>query len=409
MTTRLLSLQCELLMRIGTSLHLEEMLHGFLVVLTQRLRAYACQVWLDVPGDERAETRYFGYPSGSISEWLADDALNLTLHARLADVAQKPSIVEFPGGRFIQMLSIGELGCMFVESRRNEPSALLLAALNALMPRLAVACRACLGHAANLELLDLTRLQNAELEAARERQELDDRMKSEFLAAISHDMRTPLNGIIGFSDLLMLELDGTEHAEHARNINAAGRQLNAMFKDLLDIAKLDSHRLVLYPEEIDIHLLMTELSRPFAAQAQKKGLEYHLVIGDEAPGTLLADPVRLRQILNNLIGNALKYTNRGRVELRLDLRQEGYVAFVVADTGIGIPADAHHLVFERFRQVAHEGRRPHEGTGLGLAIANDLATLMGASISLESAPGIGSTFTLKLPRHGQVIGIEPVS
>ena len=375
-----------------------------MVVLIQRLQGVAAQVWLKVPAEERSEFHYFGYPAASVKDWLADDAMNLALHSHCNAAGYTSEVMTFTGNRTVNVLPIGDVGCLFIESRLGPMPASVFSALNALMPRLAVSCKACLTHANNVDLLELTRSQNMALEAARERLELEDRMKSEFLAAISHDMRTPLNGIIGFSDLLTLELEGSEQAEHARNINAAGRQLNAMFKDLLDLAKLDSHRLVLYPEEIDVELLLAELARPFAAQAQKKGLGFRVALGHELPKNLIADPVRLRQILNNLVANAIKYTNHGQVELRLELPDADCVAFVVVDSGIGIPEDSHQLVFERFRQVSHEGRRPHEGTGLGLAIAADLAALMGGAITLKSTPGLGSTFVLKLPRRVSSMG-----
>lgn len=396
-TMRLLSLQCELLMQIGSSLQLEEMLHSFLVAVTQRLQARSSQIWLKVPLGDDVEICRFGYPAGSVRDWLADDRIRTTLNACCDEASAAPVTIALPDGGSVRVLAVGDLGCLFVDAPQEALPSTTLAALNALMPRLAVACRACLTHASNLELLELTRSQNVALEEARRRQQYEERMKSEFLAAISHEMRTPLNCIIGFGELLVLELDAGEQADYARNIHAAGRQLNAIFKDLLDLAKLDAHRLVLYPEQIELDQLVAELSGPVAVQARKKGLDYQVHMDDRLPAKLTTDPVRLRQILHNLLANALKYTDQGGLTLRVSRSGDEQVEFSVADTGIGIPPEAHELVFERFRQLAQGGRRPHEGTGLGLAIARDLAILMGGSILLDSKPGVGSTFTLRLP------------
>lgn len=404
-TMRLLSLQCELLMQIGSSLDLDDMLRSFLVALTRRLQAAASQVWLKVPNGESSELRRFGYPAGSVAEWLSDDQVTSTLGAYCQDVAALPKDVVCACGDRVHVLAVGDLGCLFIQSPVEAVPETVFVALKAIMPRLAVACRACLNHASNLELLELTRSQNVALEEARRRQEQDERMRSEFLAAISHEMRTPLNCIIGFGELLKLELDNGELADYARNIHAAGSQLNAIFRDLLDAAKLDAHRLKLYPESIEIAPLVDELAAHFSVQARHKKLSFNVHVDQDLPATLTADPVRLRQILHNLLANAVKYTEHGGLSLRLARHQEQHLAFSIADTGIGISPDAQSMVFERFRQLSHMGRRPHEGTGLGLSIARDLAGLMGGTIQLESVPGAGSTFTLLLPAAEQQVGL----
>lgn len=393
-------------MRIGTSLRLEEMLRSFLVVLTQRLQASATQIWLRKPGSAPPVLLKYAFPSQSIDEWSGNDAISAALHACLVNLEEHPSTALLPDGGGVQVLAIGDLGCLFIEARQGSLLPTTLSALDALMPRLAFACQACFTHANNLDLLALTCSQNIELEEARARQQEQERAKSEFLAAISHDMRTPLNGIMGFAELLELELEGHDLVEYAQNIHAAGRHLYAMFTDLLDLAKLDSHRLVLHPEQIDIQLLVDELARPYQAQAEKKGIAFSTDLDVELPHFFITDPVRLRQILGNLLSNAIRYTHAGSIALEVWAIDRA-ICFAVSDTGVGIEESAQTRVFERFQQAAAPGKRQPEGTGLGLSIARDLAHLMGGHIELESVPGRGSCFRLLLPHVPPAARHEP--
>lgn len=389
-TIWLLSLQGELAMQIGTSLDSAQMLHNFLLALTRRLQLRAAQVWwYGEQGDER-----HAYPERSIETWQADPEREAWCRAFLAEPCE---VKAYPGGlRAFRALPIGRSAALFLEESDVACGQGALAVLEALMPRLAFACQACLDHRHSRALLELTRLQNRELEEARERAEAAWRSKSEFLAAISHEMRTPLNSVLGFSELLRLELAGNEMAEYANTIYSSGRHLLAMFNDLLDLAKLDARRLTLHPEDVDLRQLCGDVWTPYAAEARRKGLSGVLQIADELQQRIVVDPVRLRQIINNLLGNALKFTHEGRVELNVSL-VDGMVSFAVSDTGPGIPLEAHGRVFERFSQAGHGSERNAEGTGLGLAIARELAEEMGGFILLESSSGAGSTFSLVLP------------
>lgn len=399
-TIHLLSLQSELSMCIGTSLDLAEMLHRFLVVLTQRLHARAAHVWWS--GEDGRIERH-AYPACSLDAWLGDPMRVTCLEGLLRERFDDSTPLDFPVAA-VTALRVGVNACLFIEQGKAPLSETSLAALRTLMPRLALSCQACFDHARSRALLELTRLQNSELVAARERAEAAARGKNEFIAAISHEMRTPLNSIIGFAELLQLETAGSELNEYAKSIQASGRQLYAVFNDLLDLAKLNSDRLVLHPEDIDLIALCDESWSPHARDAQAKGLDARMVLTPELPVRMVVDPVRLRQILSNLLANAIKYTVQGRVALDVFMN-DGLIAFAVSDTGPGIPADAQRLVFERFGQADNVKTRNHEGTGLGLAIALDLAERMGGVIELWSMPGEGSRFTLLLPRVDPGLGV----
>lgn len=393
-TIWLLSLQGELSMHIGTSLDMGEMLRTFLVAATQRLQLRAAQVWWL---SEHASVEQHAYPVCSVEQWQADSSRSAQLDAFLHETDRAREQLGSAGAGQIHALRIGAAAALFMEQSEVNFNPAALAVLETLMPRLALACQACMDHRRSRALLELTRLQNRELEEARERAETAWRSKSEFLAAISHEMRTPLNSILGFSELLQLELADSEQGDYAKSIYAAGRHLHAMFNDLLDLAKLDARRLVLHPEDINLTQLCAEVWTPHSAEAHRKGLVSALRMEEGLPVRIVVDPVRLRQVLNNLLGNALKFTVRGKVELHVS-SIDGMVAFAVVDTGPGIQPDAHERVFERFCQAGNGGsERNAEGTGLGLAIARELAEEMGGFILLDSTPGEGTVFSLMLP------------
>lgn len=376
-------------MQIGTSLDSGLMLRHFLLALTRRLQLRAAQVWWR--GDRGVERH--AYPVRSLDTWPADRTRESWRQAFVV----RPDGAAIAADGCFRALRINGAATLFLEEGDVPCSAGALAVLQALMPRLAFACQACLDHRHSRGLLELTRLQNRELQEARERAEEAWRSKSEFLAAISHEMRTPLNSVLGFSELLRLELAGNEMAEYANTIYSSGRHLLAMFNDLLDLSKLDARRLVLHPEDLDLAQLCGDVWAACSAEARRKGLEGRLFLHPDLPPRIVADPVRLRQILNNLLGNALKFTDQGEVSLAVRMI-EGMLYFEVADTGPGIPAECHERIFERFAQAGHGAGRNAEGTGLGLAIARELASEMGGFIQLESTPGQGSRFMLVLPQ-----------
>lgn len=221
--------------------------------------------------------------------------------------------------------------------------------------------------------------------------------KSDFLANMSHEMRTPLNAVIGLTDFLLRTPLSSEQADLLKRCEKAGSGLLRMIEDLLQAAKFDSRTVELVREPFVLRELVTDTLELLSAKAQAKGLSLSLRIDAGLPSLVLGDALRLQEVLLNLIGNAVKFTAEGGVEVRVGPvpgeAAAGAVQFEVADTGIGIPPDQFDRIFERFSQVDSRGSRAYGGVGLGLSICRQLVGLMGGHILVESTPGRGSTFT----------------
>ncbi|HSW26703.1 MAG TPA: ATP-binding protein, partial [Burkholderiaceae bacterium] len=224
--------------------------------------------------------------------------------------------------------------------------------------------------------------------------------KADFLATMSHEIRTPINGVIGLARMLEDSPLAPQEAGYVRMINSCGNSLLALVNDVLDFSKIEAGQMVLEQIDTDLRELARETADVFASRACEKGVELIVRIAPEAPRRILADPHRLRQILLNLLGNALKFTATGAVTLRITAplaNGERRLRVDVTDTGIGIAADALPRLFRRFSQADASTTRRYQGTGLGLAISRDLAVLMGGDVTVTSTPGAGSTFTLDVP------------
>ncbi len=229
---------------------------------------------------------------------------------------------------------------------------------------------------------------------AKERAEEADKLKSAFLANMSHEIRTPMNGIVGFAALIQKEAISPKVARYAQIVNDNCQMLLQLLDDIIDISKLESKQLRMLPVKCNINRLLSDQLLLYRQLLKKKDKEKIEIILDETTSdeTIFVDPVRLQQILMNLVSNAIKFTDKGYIRFGYVKSDNRQLLFHVKDTGIGIPEKQQHFVFDRFRQVEEHSDRNIGGTGIGLAISKSLAEMMGGTIWVESEPGVGSCF-----------------
>ena len=259
------------------------------------------------------------------------------------------------------------------------------------------------GHARLVVFEDVTtrRTQTEALQLEREEARRESELKSAFLANMSHEVRTPLNGVIGMADLLLdTELDDRQQA-YAEMVRDSGRSLLSLLNAILDFAKLDAGRMQVERVGLNLREVVKSTLRPFELAARERGLRFRVRVDEAVPVGLIGDPIRIGQVLTNLVSNALKFTESGRVEVSVELLREtvdGVVLrFEVEDTGIGISDTAMARLFKPFSQADASTTRRYGGTGLGLAISRQLVELMDGRLEASSTPGRGTRFWFALP------------
>jgi signal transduction histidine kinase/ActR/RegA family two-component response regulator len=411
----LVSIQYALALLIGQDLNLRLMLRKFLPPALKLLNGNGAYLWLHTcepaaPQLNGIEPCY-SYPR--LHKGLAAhcDALAQQIQALVATDWRgiPPHAPLLADGRYYHFLMIGSSGLLVLQ--RDAPlSSQQLLALEPVLKRLETACLACLQHAA----LEEARQHALQAQAAAEQA---NQAKSDFLARISHEIRTPMNGVLGLTDLMLYSEVSPAQRGYLEMIKTSSNALLDIINEILDFSRIEAGALQLHEQAFQLHALLQPMFVPLAWQAHEKALTLNWTIAPDCPTVLEGDAGRLRQIMINLVGNAIKFTaSGGAVTIHIHAEADapaGYarLLFSVRDNGIGIPLDKQASIFQPFQQADSFINRRYGGTGLGLAIAAPLVVMLGGVLQVESRPGYGSHFyfsaLFKLSAHPVVVNAAP--
>ena len=396
-TLELVSVQYALALLIGQDLNLRTMLRKFLPPALKLLNCRSGYIWLHQRETADPMQPCYSYPS--LSTPLDQNQPRLAAH--LKRIAQQCWQVRKPGeiideaGMHYHFLPLGSTGLLVLLRDPPLPDTHLLA-LGLVLKRLETACQACLQHAY---------LEEARKEAlhAKELAEKASQAKSEFLAMISHEIRTPMNGVLGLTDLMLYSEPSATQRGYLDMIKSSSRALLDIINEILDFSRIETGTLQLHPVDFCLHTLLQETLTPLRMRAHEKALQLTWHIAADVPQHLHADAGRLRQILINLVGNAIKFTETGNIQIHihnlspLPITTTAQLHLSVQDTGIGIPLEKQVNIFQPFQQADTSINRRYGGTGLGLSISSQLVGMMGGKLRVQSQPNQGSVFYCQLP------------
>ncbi len=389
----------EISLSIGASLELKNMLSQ---VLSKMLRGLNCSAALVYSYQNKSETEIewnanITLPRNALRRKSIEEAMQaieLPTNINLVEsfLNDLPTFIKAQQKSQVYLFALPKFGFLVLDKTGPELSFNLHASFERMMPKLAHSCLACL-HEENL------RMKMNEAEAA-------NVAKSQFLARMSHEIRTPMNGVLGLLDLVLDTSLNSEQRENLKLANQSANNLLNIINDILDLSRIESGKVDVFRERVDLYSLVAQCLKALAPRAWTKALEIRYELTQKVPRFVKTDASRMRQILTNLVGNAIKFTEQGEIVLRLDAKfsHDSYCDLVleVEDTGIGIEQEKTINIFNPFEQIDDGVNRKYEGTGLGLTITEEIVSIMGGSISVKSEVNKGSRFTIQLP-HTEVL------